>query len=74
MRESKVLLVSFGVLMVATRNIFFVNSDFLFGGEPGQNNFHYWTALRKLEDCCSDQKSHNVTNIDGSFSSTKGDV
>ena len=71
MRESKLLLVSFCVLVVATRTIFFINSDsFQLGAQPNQlpqvdHSEGTRTPLFGL-------RIHNVANGGGSFSSTKG--
>ena len=65
------LLVSFCVLVVATRTIFFVNSDSLrHGTQPYQ--LPHLDRSEGTEHRCSDQKVHNVANSGGSFSSTKG--
>ena len=70
-QESKVLVVSFCVLVVETRTIFFVNSDsFRRGIKP--NQLPQLNCSEGTEHCCSNQKIHNVANSGGYFSSTKG--
>ena len=70
-QESKMLLVSFCVLVVATGTIFFVNSDsFWRGTQP--NQLPQLDHSERTEYCRSYQKIHNVANSAASVSSTKG--